>query len=281
MKNFKIVLLLILTITSCVSVKNNNTKEDNINIKSASVFNENLGDDVYMIIVDTIEKGEKVRNYYRLDYNKKRYIQEKRWKNKIKKYEFNELVYLKVDTVINGKKMIYTKINKDLEEESLYSLSKTSMQDDFIYYKQFKNGKISIYKYKEKRKIFTICYNENGKINFKSIIDYNNHKNTYPYLYEESIYFDDENKKKFYTKNYIYSELINDNGSSSSIDCVINYYNLKNNIFKKEYAKKKTIPRNDGLLIGKEAIMINNTKIIKTEYYENGKLIKTVESKTD
>lgn len=204
--------------------------------KDSLVFESNFNTNV----IDTIENGKKVRIKYKYSMMHKYFAYQKEYEGKVKKFNENgELIYQKTDTLINRIKKVYTQIlNGDYKvkktEESLYTYATNNDKKTLDYFKLYENGKLIIHKYyieaskNISAKTYTIGYNENGEIIYKSVKDSKNYKGKYPYLANKTIYYE-KGKEIYRTQEVIDKITIEDNRTKAIKKIQKIYYDLKGN----------------------------------------------------
>lgn len=247
-------------------------------------------------VVDTLENGKKVRITYKKYWMSSDlqipYIFEKKYADKTIQFQYKDkLIYYKTDTLINNKKKEYTKAIKEDKlgektEESLFTYNQNLKEKSFEYHKLYRKGKLLKYRYfvkankNEIAKIITIVYNDLGEIISKSILNINSSNAPYPQKGNITTYF--EKGKIIYNSTEIIEKVeVEQYQPITNCFSQISYYDLSNQLFKKEFIKESKGHRVEGCSQGSETFEVDKYNILKTEYYENGKLIKTVESKTD
>jgi antitoxin component YwqK of YwqJK toxin-antitoxin module len=230
-------------------------------------------------IVDTLENGKKVKIIF--ENNKilrKEFANENWWYNKDGK------VYLKSkDTVINAVKKSYQEyMNGDLIVKTVYIRNNPKIEYELVsrYSKNVLRSQIKVTidqngnaietekRYSEKGEIASITTRkhkayENIKENDKyEKTDY--YKSGKKYKWSELIYKETQKKKNFGRSDEIiqFKEL--------------DYYNLKNELIEKEYIKNTSGESGGGC---EGIIPYKIEEILKKEYFEKGKLIKTEQTK--
>ncbi|MDI9312154.1 MAG: hypothetical protein QM535_18210 [Limnohabitans sp.] len=227
---------------------------------------------------DTIENGKHTLIIYKR--NKIVKISE----NFIRVYKKQKLVYQSNDTILGGKKMAY---KKEIDQSNnvtltIYDKSSSTKDYDFIY--SYKNGflfsKTVVSQNKDKDyKENKIFYDDKGQIISKT--ERNHYAKRFPK--------DNQNGEITYyykaKKVYQWAELKKIKNTALSEKAILNileksYYSTKNKLIKREFFEQK-ISTYYKLFDDEPEKLVEEIKLLKTEYYENGKLIKIVESKTD
>jgi antitoxin component YwqK of YwqJK toxin-antitoxin module len=239
-------------------------------------------------VIDTIENRKKVKITYK---NNK--IEKKQFGNEIWWYNNGNVNLKSKDTIIKGIKKSYQEFTKEdnvtksvyirnnpiIDYESIFRYSKNILTSQVIVIlDKVGNPQETETRYDEKGKLISITYRIHKA--------YIHHEKNY--TYEKTDYYQ-------FGKKYKRSELVNIEtkilkymGESDEIIQFreLNFYNLKNELIKKEYLKvtSKESGRSQGTSISFEIIVTekieyyNKNKLVKTEYFEKNKLIKTDEN---
>lgn len=238
---------------------------------------ETHSDESNYIFLDTIENGEKIKICY--DGLKSR-IKSKTFKNEIWNYKDGKLISKVKDTILNSVKL-FSKEEKNGDEIIITKYEKKNLIKEYE----------SIYKYKKGKLVSKIIvrinkkgnpienktgYDEDGKINLKLEREH------------RAYHYPKENQNNEITeyfelgKKYQWSKLVYKESKSYGEGNIIrleelSFYNLKNELIKKEFLKDISGIYRE-LFSDDEPKIVQEIKLIKTEYYEKGKLIKTVEN---
>jgi hypothetical protein len=239
-------------------------------------------------IVDTLENSKKVRNTYKQrwidSYNTPDWLYKKEFGNHVWTYNKNGEIVIKTrDTVEKGVKKNHKESidgNHIIKTIQVVKLKDTLFESE----KEYKNGKLIRNKYlveptkKNPYPLHIEGYDEQGNKSYISLgINKNKTKDGIYYLTKTDYY---ENKKITHRSeeilldaNFFDDGMVIDKREKS-------YYDLKNKIFKKEYIEHKSGTVHSGCSQGTYSHTYDDTKLIKTEYYEKGKLVRIEINKT-
>lgn len=236
-------------------------------------------------IVDTIEDGKKVKITYENDR-----IEKKEFGNETWWYKDGKVNLKSKDTIINGiRKKIQESYNEDYIIKTIYIINNPIIEYESVlkYSKNLLMSEIKVSIDKNGHALETEkTYDEKGNI---KAITYRKHK-AYLNLKENYVY----EKIDYYLsgKKYQWSELIYKNKNiikniGRSEEQVqfkeLNYYNVKNELIKKDYIKTTSVQSGGGhgssilyeITEKDKTEYFDKNKLFKTEWYEKGKLVKT------
>lgn len=226
-------------------------------------------------VIDTIENGKAVRITY-FGRNKL-----KKNKNKASNYKDGKLLSITKDTIIEGIKL-FSKKETNGDETIVTNFEKNNSKKEYESVYKFKNGKlvyqiiVSINKsgdviekkdgFNEKEEIITSLRRKHLAFQYPK----ENQNNEVTEYYKSG--------KKYQWSKLIYTSSKVNNESQVVRFEILSYYDLKNNLMKKEFFKDSfgTVVE----VFGSEGTkIVQKIDLLKTEWYKDGKLIKTLENK--
>ncbi|MDI9312650.1 MAG: hypothetical protein QM535_20740 [Limnohabitans sp.] len=256
-----------------LNIENNDTLQK----PSTTVLNDYTPDLPDYRIVDTIENGNKVTIQYRKN------MKIKKSGNLTSIQKNGILISQSNDTIISGEKKTYNKeINDNETILTIYDKINPIKDYDFIYrYKKnlLTSKTVVTMKKNNVLKETKFFFNNNGQIISK--IERNHYAKKYPkdnqngeitYYYKKGRIYQWSKLKHIESKQFEKSGIIRYEELS--------YYDLKNRLLKKEFLEDISGTQLE-VFKDENVKFIQKVKLLKTEYYKNGKLIKTVENKTD
>lgn len=230
-------------------------------------------------VVDTIENGKKVRITYKNDK-----VEKKEFGNETWWYEKGKLDLKSKDTVVNDSKKRYLEyIDGESVIKTVYILNNPKIEYELVsrYSKNILKSQIKVNIDKNGNAIETeTTFDEEGKIGSITTRSHKAYEHIVGnYKYEKTDFY--KLGKKYQWSELIYKEtqikkdVIKDDERLQFKE--LNYYNLKNELVKKIYIKNTSGKKGGGC---EGFIPYEIEEIIKTEYFEKGKLIKTEQGKT-
>jgi antitoxin component YwqK of YwqJK toxin-antitoxin module len=235
--------------------------------------------------LDTIENGRKARFIYSTDNKLNPEIGQKIFKNEIWKYKTGKVLKKIKDTIKNGVEIIieenidgdevvrtsFKKNNSKIEYESIYHYSKGKLKSkNIVETIKNKNPIETKTLYNEKGEIISICKRE---FSSKNALRSNQSG-------EITDYYKEGEKYQWSKLICIESKRNSDIGELGLVKLEeLNYYNLKNELIKIEYLKDVSYLCQD-FHDSQNPKIIQKIELIKTEWYKNGKLVRTQINKT-
>lgn len=238
--------------------------------KDSLIFKKEYSKD----ISDTIENGRKVQ----IQYNGK-LIQKKIYKDETWWYNKDGKVELKAkDSIVDGvKKSFQEYINEDHITKSVRINNNHNIEYEKIerWWGGKLNSRINVYLDKHGKAYELENSYDNGKIISCTKRLHKAYLFIKPnYIYETTDYY--KNNKKYSWSELIYKEIKVEKSPIQTDKQITakerNFYNLKNDLIKKEYIEETAGSSGGGC---EAPIPFLITKIWKVEYYKNGKIIRT------
>ncbi|MFB9079022.1 hypothetical protein ACFFLS_10010 [Flavobacterium procerum] len=252
--------------------------------KDSLVFNQKYDPN----IVDTLENGIKVRNTYKQkwlsSYNQPDWLYKKEYENE--SFTYND----KGEMILKTKRTFENGVEKNYREaingNQVTKTIRTVKAKDTLFEseKEYKNGQLIKNKFileRSKKNPYFMCtegYDEQGNKTYISLRMVKDKIKDGIYFLTQTDYF--ENKKKVsHSDEVVLNVKFTENPFTQTETIEKTYYNLNNTLFKKEYIIHKSGTYNYGCSQGSYSEKFDETTITKTEYYENGHLVKTEENK--